>query len=124
MKPSALVGGLVAAMTLASAAQAGSIDIVYWGKDSGATLVVDGQTYSLRDADDWVTIKSIESGQHSLTLYSNGTSMNRDFTLSYDNADTKTGANGLTWCMSLDDEKLELLDVDNCDDMMAYYFGG
>jgi len=123
MKLSTVIGGVIAALMLAGSAQAGVLDILYWGKSSSATLVVDGQTYDFGDEDDWVTIKNIESGSHSLTLYANGTSMSRDFTLSYDNADTTTGANGLTWCMDLEDTGVELLDTETCDDMMAYYFG-
>ena len=120
---------LVAAATLsvllcAGEASAGTLDILYWGKDSQATLVVDGQTYDLNQADDWVTIKNIQSGAHSLTLYANGTSMSRDFTLSQDNADTTNGENGWTWCMDLEDAGADLLDADTCDDMMGYYFGG
>jgi hypothetical protein len=123
VKLSAILNGIAAALVAVSAAHAGVLDIVYWGKDSGATLLVDGQTYDLRQQDDWVTIKNTQSGAHSLTLYANGTSMSRDFTLSRDNADTTNGENGWTWCMSLDDSKLELLDSDTCDEMMAYYFG-
>ena len=124
MKPAiALACGMAAALIGAGAAQAGVLDILYWGKDSGATLVVDGQTYNLNDADDWVTVKNIQSGSHSLTLYANGASMSRDFTLSYDNADTTTGENGWTWCMDLEDNGIDLLDGDTCDDMMGAYFG-
>ena len=124
MKPAIrLACGITAAFVSVGAAQAGSLDILYWGKDSGATLVVDGQTYDLGQQDDWVTLKNIESGSHSLTLYANGTSMSRDFTLSYDNADTTTGENAPTWCMDLEDTSIELLDDDTCDDMMGYYFG-
>lgn len=120
---SAIGLAFVAAFAGVSVAQAGDIDILYWGKDSDATLVFDGQTYNLNDEDDWVTIKNIESGSHSLTLYANGTSMRRDFTLSDDNADSTTGQNGSTWCMDLEDSGIDLLDTDTCGDMMGAYFG-
>lgn len=118
-----LIGGLAAALVGVSAAHAGSLDIVYWGKDNAATLVVDGQTYDLNKLDDWVSIKT-QSGAHSLTLYANGTTMSRDFTLSRDNADTTGGENGWTWCMDLEDTGIDLLDGDTCDDMMGAYFDG
>jgi len=118
-----VICGLAAALLGAGAVQAGTLDILYWGKDGSATVVVDGQTYDLNAADDWVTIKNIDSGSHSLTLYANGASMSRDFTLSYDNADTTTGENAPSWCMDLEDNGADLLDLDTCDDMMGAYFG-
>lgn len=124
MKRSGVIGGVAAALVLAGAAQAGQLDIVYWGKDSDATLVVDGQTYSLKQADDWVTIKNIASGAHSLTLYANGGSTSHDFTLSQDNADSTGGENGWTWCMDLEDNGPALLDGDTCEGMMDAYFDG
>ena len=119
-----LIGGLAAALVGVSAAHAGSLDIVYWGKDPHATVVVDGQTYDLNQLDDWVTIKNVGTGAHSLTLYANGTSMSRDFTLSEDNTDSTGGVSGWTWCMDLEDNGVELLNGGNCEDMMDYYFDG
>ena len=115
--------GVAAAFIGASAARAGSLDILYWGKDSDATLVVDGQTYNLNDEDDWVSIKNLDGGAHSMTLYANGATLSRDFTLTDDNADTTGGKDGSTWCVDLEDNGMDLLDTEDCDDMMAAYFG-
>ena len=123
MKLSAVIGGLAAALVLAGAAQAGSLDVVYWGKDSHATVVVDGQSYSLSDAFDWVTVKDIYTGTHTLTLYANGTTMSRDFTLSYDNTYSNDDK-GQNWCMDLEDNSADILDPDTCDEMVDYYYDG
>jgi hypothetical protein len=115
--------GVALALLGVGAAAAGTLDIVYWGKDSGASVVVDGQSYSLSASDDWVTVQNIYQGAHSLTLYANGTSMSRDFTLTDGNT-YSNGDKGPNWCMDLEDNGAEILDPDTCDDMMDYYFDG
>lgn len=124
MKPSAILGGLAAALIGVSAAHAGALDIVYWGKDSHASVVVDGQNNDLNAADDWITVKPVDAGTHTLTLYANGTSMTRSFTLSSDNVAYTANDGSPGWCLDLEDDGANVLSGDDCDDMMDYYLDG
>ena len=109
-----VLGGLAAAL-IASSAQAGRLDILYWGDDNAPTLVIDGSSFILSTGE--VNLKSIYAGDHSIVLYYSGTSWSGTFNLSSSNT-----AGGETWCMSLDDKGWELLSEDDCDEMYFWAY--
>lgn len=118
MKFSAVIAGMTAALTLAGAAHAGSVEIVYWGKGHAATVDFDGQSYQLED--DWTNIESVESGTHELTLHVDGASLTRDVSLSSDNVASEPGASP-AWCLDIEDYAVKVLNRDDCDDMLDWY---
>jgi hypothetical protein len=125
MKRTAIMAaGLVAALLTAGAARAGALDVLYWGKDSHASVVIDGQTYDLGAKDDWIAVQNIYPGDHTMTLYANGATTTGQFTLSDDNVAYTGGDNGPAWCMDLEDDTYELLGGDECDEMTDYWYYG
>jgi hypothetical protein len=99
----------------AGAAQAGVLEIVYWGTGALEWVQVDGVSYTVDD--DTVTIKDIYDGSHSVSFGANGTSRSFDLHLTGSNA-AKAGA----WCMALELDTHELLDDYDCEDMWDYYY--
>lgn len=110
-----VLGGLAAAL-IASSAQAGTLDILYWGDDGSPSVSIDGSNYSLGDGE--VNLTSIYAGDHTLVLYYNGQSWSATFNLNSGNM-----ADSEAWCMTIDDEGWSLLDYDECDEMYFYAYG-
>lgn len=126
MKPLMYVfGGVTAALMLADAAHAGSLNIVYWGKDGAATVELDGQFYDIGNSNEnWALVKPVYAGSHTLVLHANGGTTRKDIVLSDYNVAYATGEDAPAWCVDLEDDAANILSGDDCDDMMDYYFDG
>lgn len=99
----------------AGAAQAGELEIAYWGDGTLQWLQVDGRSYTVEY--DSVEIKDIYEGAHTITYGNASTSRTIYVTLSSGNS-AGTGY----WCMALELDEYELLDDYDCDDMWDYYY--
>lgn len=116
MKLSTIAGGAAAALIALNGAQAGTMEVVYWGVDASPTIQVDGRDYDLGGNDGWVTVKPIDAGSHTLTLTENGASRSWNFTLSSDNVATG-GGDPPNWCLSVDDG-VSIVAGDDCGAMI------
>jgi len=107
--------GLAAATSIAGAAHAGQLELIYWGEGSLEWFQLDGTSYSV--VDDSVDIKNVYAGWHTMTYGANGSTYSVSVNLSSDNA---AGAD--RWCMDLDRGSFDLLDGYSCEEMWDYYY--
>lgn len=111
---SGLAAGIVALG--ATSAQAGKLEIIYWGDGQLEWLQIDGASYSVTDGT--VVATDIYEGWHSFSYGANGSSRSFSVYLSSDNAAGQADA----WCMSLELDTYELLDDYDCEDMWDWYW--
>ncbi len=108
--------GLSAAVSMfaAGAAQAGTLELIYWDNGDLTWFQLDGVSYTVDDYA--VTVKNVYPGWHTMSYGANGTS----HTLSV-NLDASNAADTDYWCMDLRLDRFELLDGYDCEDMWDYY---
>ena len=111
-----VLAGLAAAL-IASSAQAGKLEIVYWGPGMLEWVKIDGYSYTVEE--DTIEVNNVPAGSYYLEFGANGTT--RSLTLRLDSSNyAKSG----DWCVELLLESHSLLDDEDCEWMWdEYYYG-
>ena len=111
-----MLGGLAAAL-IATSAQAGKLEIAYWGPGTLEWVKIDGYSYTVEDGT--VTVNNVPEGSYYAEFGANGATRTLTLQLTSSNY-AKTG----DWCIELNLDSHNYLDEEDCEWMWDDYWMG
>lgn len=113
-----VLGGLAAAL-VASSAQAGKLEIVYWGPGTLLWAKIGG-SYAIMRREDTIEVDNLAAGTYLMEFLVDGATR-RKLTLQLDSS---TYAKSGEWCVELLLDSFSFLDEEDCVGMWDEYYDG